>query len=254
MQVNYFKYQSSGNNFVLIDNIKQKTDFKPIMTKLIDSQHVKESDGVLIINRSDKYDFNLNFYNPDGTSSFCGNGSLCSLHYLYNKNFLNDSSHFISYGINCLAKIGSEIKLKMIDIKSVIKIYDGYFVNSGAPHFIKFLDYDINKIDMQKEVTKIKSYDFYLKTPFNINFVQRKKDHILIRTFEKGVERETLSCGTGAVAAIVASSQIYEDRFNLIKAKGGDLNVNYERRDELFQNIYLSASPIMEECGIINII
>ena len=63
MQVNYFKYQSSGNNFVLIDNIKQKTDFKPIMTKLIDSQHVKESDGVLIINRSDKYDFNLNFYN-----------------------------------------------------------------------------------------------------------------------------------------------------------------------------------------------
>ena len=105
---------------------------------------------------------------------------------------------------------------------------------------------DLNKVDIIQEVTKIKSSEFYDNLPFNINFIQKENNLIYIRTFEKGVERETLSCGTGAVASSVVCSKIFEDNFPLIKARGGDLRVNYKKKRDLFYDITLSSNPLME--------
>ena len=133
------------------------------------------------------------------------------------------------------------------------KINKGYFVNSGAPHYVEFVD-DLNKVDIIQEVTKIKSSEFYDNLPFNINFIQKENNLIYIRTFEKGVERETLSCGTGAVASSVVCSKIFEDNFPLIKARGGDLRVNYKKKRDLFYDITLSSNPLMEYNSYLKII
>ena len=112
----------------------------------------------------------------------------------------------------------------------------------------------INKVDIIKEVTKIKSSEFYDNLPCNINFIQKENNLIYIRTFEKGVERETLSCGTGAVASSVVCSKIFEDNFPLIKARGGDLRVNYKKKRDLFYDITLSSNPFMEYNSYLKII
>ena len=138
-------------------------------------------------------------------------------------------------------------------LSKIKKINNGYFVNSGATHYVEFVD-DLNKVDIIQEVTKIKSSEFYDYLPFNINFIQKENNLIYIRTFEKGVERETLSCGTGAVASSVVCSKIFEDNFPLIKARGGDLRVNYKKKRDLFYDITLSSNPLMEYNSYLKII
>ena len=169
------------------------------------------------------------------------------------KKLIKNQCSFQSYGKKYNAIIDPEIKIKMVDISKIKKINNGYFVNSGAPHYVEFVD-DLNKVDIIQEVTKIKSSEFYDNLPFNINFIQKENNLIYIRTFEKGVERETLSCGTGAVASSVVCSKIFEDNFPLIKARGGDLRVNYKKKRDLFYDITLSSNPLMEYNSYLKII
>ena len=112
MKIKYFKYQSSGNNFILIDCINQKFNFDGKINTLINHPIVKKSDGILFLTNSKKSDFILSFYNPDGSRSFCGNGSLCSLYYLKAKNQIQETASFISLGKRYSAKISSGIRIK----------------------------------------------------------------------------------------------------------------------------------------------
>ena len=253
MQIKYYKYQSSGNSFVLIDNLNVKPLSNQVISKIISTNEVRDSDGLLLLYPSEKFDFKLIFFNPDGSKSFCGNGSICSVHYLKSKKLIKNQCSFQSYGKKYNAIIDPEIKIKMVDISKIKKINNGYFVNSGAPHYVEFVD-DLNKVDIIQEVTKIKSSEFYDNLPFNINFIQKENNLIYIRTFEKGVERETLSCGTGAVASSVVCSKIFEGNFPLIKARGGDLRVNYKKKRDLFYDITLSSNPLMEYNSYLKII
>ena len=250
MKIKYFKYQSSGNNFILIDCINQKFNFDGKINTLITHPIVKKSDGILFLTNSKKSDFILSFYNPDGSSGFCGNGSLCSLHYLKAKNQIQETATFSSLGKRYSAKISSEISLKMKNITSFKCFDDEYFIDSGAPHHIKFVD-NVNSFDIKIEADLIRKRPFYRLKDCNVNLVSYLGDgSIYVRTFEKGVERETLSCGTGAVASVIAFSLYKNHSVNKVKTKGGMLKVFFKRNKLYkFSDIYLIGQPKEEYSG-----
>ncbi len=250
MKVKYFKYQSSGNNFILIDCISQKINFNNKINTLIRHHIVKESDGILILTNSKKYDFILSFYNPDGSRSFCGNGSLCSLHYLKEKNQIKEIASFSSLGKRYSAKISFEISLKMKNITSFKCFNDEYFIDSGARHHVKFVG-DANSFDIKKEADIIRNRPFYRLNDCNVNLVSDLGDgSIYVRTFEKGVERETLSCGTGAVASVIAFSLHKNYSVKKVITQGGILKVLFKRSTlNRFSCIYLIGNPREEYTG-----
>jgi len=250
MKIKYFKYQSSGNNLILIDCINQKFNFDGKINTLISNPIIKKSDGILFLTSSKKSDFILSFYNPDGSSGFCGNGSLCSLHYLKAKNQIQETATFSSLGKRYSAKISSEISLKMKNITSFKCFDDEYFIDSGAPHHIKFVD-NVNSFDIKIEADLIRKRPFYRLKDCNVNLVSYLGDgSIYVRTFEKGVERETLSCGTGAVASVIAFSLYKNHSVNKVKTKGGMLKVFFKRNKLYkFSDIYLIGQPKEEYSG-----
>ncbi len=254
MQIQFYKYQSSGNNFILIDLISQDTNYYNLIERLIKDPVVRKSDGILFISKSNENDFELSFYNPDGSESFCGNGSLCSLHYLRSNNKINDEALFSCQNHEYSAIINSEIKLKMQDITSYKYFGKDYFINTGAPHHVKFVD-DANNFDIKKEATAIRNLPFYEQMDCNVNVVSDLGNgSIYVRTFEKGVERETLSCGTGAVASVIAFSLKNKYNVEKVMTRGGELKVTFQKnRLNEFTNIYLIGNPLLEYQGKIHL-
>ena len=254
MQLQFYKYQSSGNNFILLDLFSQSINHNNLIKKLIKDPAIRKSDAILLITKSKKYDFELSFYNPDGSESFCGNGSLCSLHYLKSNNKIKDVALFTCKGQEYSAKITSGIKLKMQDITSYKCFGEDYFINTGAPHHIKFVN-DVNNFDLKKEATIIRNLPFYEQLDCNVNLVSDLGNgSIYVRTFEKGVERETLSCGTGAVASVIAFSLKKKHNVKKVMTKGGELKVIFQKnRLNEFSNVYLIGNPFLEYEGKINL-
>ena len=250
MKIKYFKYQSAGNNFILIDCINQNFNFYSKINTLISNPIIKKSDGILFLTSSNKYDFILSFYNPDGSRGFCGNGSLCSLHYLKAKNQIQEIANFLSYGKRYSAKIGNAISLKMQNITSFKCFNDEYFIDSGAPHHIKFVD-NVDSFDIKKEANLIRKRPFYRLNDCNVNLVSDLGNgSIYVRTYEKGVERETLSCGTGAVASIIAFSLYKKSSINKVITKGGGLKVFFKMsKKKHFTDILLIGHPKEESSG-----
>ncbi len=245
MLLSFIKYNSSGNAFIIIDNRNRKYKFTDEQIKLLcDFKSGIGSDGLLIINKSKNLDFKLDFYNPDSTKAFCGNGSLCVLHYLKNKKVIGNTSLFSSLKKKYTAKLNSKISLKINDIDSYSCVENDYFIDSGAPHHIRFVD-DANTYDIENEAKLIRKYVYYKKKQCNVNLVSFVGNNsIYVRTFEKGVERETLSCGTGAIAAVIASSIYKNLSINKVITRGGKLNVLFNRINNYkFKDIYLIGNP-----------
>lgn len=252
MKINFFKYQSSGNNFILIDCINQKIYPNKVISSLVKDPLVIKSDGILFVQKSKMYDFDLTFFNPDGSKGFCGNGSLCSLHYFSEMNMNCKVLSFSSFGKEYLGKINNEISLKINDISTFECFGDEYFINSGAPHHIKFVD-DPNYFDLKFEADRVRKMDFYLNGDCNVNLVSNlDNDSIYVRTFEKGVERETLSCGTGAVASTIAFYLYKKLSIQKVISKGGELKVIFNKSKlNHFSDIYLIGNPSKEFSGVI---
>ena len=232
MQLQFYKYQSSGNNFILLDLFSQSINHNNLIKKLIKDPAIRKSDGILLISKSNKYDFELSFYNPDGSESFCGNGSLCSLHHLKSNNKIKDVALFTSD--KCFG--------------------EDYFINTGAPHHIKFVN-DANNFDIKKEASIIRNLPFYEEIDCNVNIVSDLGNgSIYVRTFEKGVERETLSCGTGAVASVIAFSLKKKYNVKKVITKGGELKVIFQKNKlNEFSNVYLIGNPFLEYEGKIKL-
>jgi len=246
MPINFYKYQSSGNSFILIDNLENKISFtKSQIIKFCDYNYGVGSDGLIILKSHKESDFELEFFNPDGTKSFCGNGSLCALYFLKKKNFLNKNCNFIAFDGIHEAKINDDIYLKMKNIDFYEKINNDYYIYSGAPHYVKFIDNNLKNIDVVNESKIIKNLDFLKKKPCNINFVSLEDRSVIsVRTFEKGVDRETLSCGTGAVASAIAFSIKENRKAKHVRMEGGILKVIFKiNNNNTFSDIYLLGDP-----------
>lgn len=246
MQLKFYKYQGTGNDFVILDN--RDGQYSNLTTDqvnfLCDRRFGIGADGLMLLNKSDTYDFEMKYYNADGKEgSMCGNGGRCLVKFASHSGINSDLYHFIAIDGEHEAKINEQgiVCLKMKDIKGIEKIYGDYVLDTGSPHYVKPVQ-DVMDYDVVKKGQNIRKSSDYAEKGINVNFVQVKsEDEIIVRTYERGVEDETLSCGTG----VTASALVFyhnERGFNqvTVHTRGGKLSVEYDRTGEdTFENIWL---------------
>lgn len=260
MQIPFKKYQGTGNDFVIIDNregIFDKSNNTAIKY-ICNRKFGIGSDGLILIENHEKYDFNMVFFNPDGSQSFCGNGSRCAVQFAFDIGIINkNKTEFVSTDGRHKSLIigGNQVKLKMHDISDISTQKEFYFMNTGSPHYVTFTE-NLNQLDIVAEGSKIryaKEYNNIGGT--NVNFIEQQDRKYHVRTYERGVENETLSCGTGvtACALSIAVKEHIENGEVEIQTKGGQLIVSLEKEAEGFKNIWLQGPATFVFEGVISI-
>lgn len=242
-----FKYQGTGNDFVLIDNRDKSITLTREQVKfLCDRRFGIGADGLMLLELEPGVDFEMVYFNNDGNeSSMCGNGGRCITAFAKHLGVIGNETKFIATDGLHEAKITNEIvSLKMNDVRQVEIGEDFYFLNTGSPHYVKFVQ-DVENFDVVSEGKKIRYNERFAAEGTNVNFIERKESELFVRTYERGVEGETYSCGTGVTAAalVAALKGVSTDKNNCrIKTLGGDLNVRYEKvLENRFYNIWLEG-------------
>lgn len=243
MRVKFEKYQATGNDFVMIDN---RSDHFPVndealITKLCDRRFGVGGDGLILVEESDKADFTMVYFNADGApGSFCGNGSRAATRYAESLGMISGNGSLMAFDGLHKAEIRPDvIKISMTDVQNGSKVLDGTFIDTGSPHYVEFRDH-LNSIDVFTEGKILRENETFKPGGTNVNFVSiNDPSSIEVRTFERGVENETLSCGTGVTAAALAA--MADDGIHSVNVKtlGGKLIVEFERRGNEFRNVYL---------------
>ena len=246
MKVEFFKYQGTGNDFVILDNRENK--YSDLTVKQI--QHICNrrfgigGDGLMMLAKKEGYDFEMVYFNADGKeSSMCGNGGRCLVKFAYHMGIHKSTYHFIASDGDHFGDIGIDkiIRLKMKDVTKVEEHSTYALLNTGSPHFVKFAN-NVKDIDVVETGREIRNSNAFKEKGINVNFVESvDEDSIYVRTYERGVEDETMSCGTGVTASALMSAH-NEKGFNRVEVQtpGGHLSVEFEKvHDEHFENIWL---------------
>lgn len=246
MKIPFYKYQGTGNDFVIIDNYNYAaTALTAKQIKDICSRHFGVgADGLMFLNKKEGYDFEMIYYNSDGrASTMCGNGGRCLVKFAHQAGIHKSVYHFTAIDGDHEAELETDgtISLKMQDVNKVDMHASHAIINTGSPHFIKFAS-DVDDIDVVATGREIRYSDTFKAEGINVNFVESLgEDSIYIRTYERGVEDETLSCGTGVTAAALLSAH-NDNGFNTVDVKtpGGRLSVEFDKVDDQhFENIWL---------------
>ncbi|HMO60510.1 MAG TPA: diaminopimelate epimerase [Ferruginibacter sp.] len=246
MKITFFKYQGTGNDFIILDNYNQEAP--RLSTKqikfLCDRHFGIGADGLMYLSKKQGYDFAMEYYNADGyVSSMCGNGGRCLVKFAYHRGIHRASYRFIAIDGEHEAEIETDgtVSLKMKDVDTVDLHASHAILNTGSPHFVKFAD-NVQEIDVLATARDIRYSEPFKKEGINVNFVETiDEDSIYMRTYERGVEDETLSCGTGVTAAALLSAH-NDNGFNTVnvKTRGGRLSVEFDKVGEKqFKNIWL---------------
>ncbi|AYD46923.1 MAG TPA: diaminopimelate epimerase [Arachidicoccus soli] len=242
--ITFYKYQGTGNDFVMIDGRTQEIKLNSEQIHNICNRRFGiGADGVIILKNHPKLDFEMDYYNADGSQSMCGNGGRCAVQFAKHMGILKNEFHFLAIDGEHIATIEDSgwVHLKMKDVYSIKSINNDYELNTGSPHYIKLVA-NLDNINVVEEGRAIRNSEAYEQEGINVNFVQTINDtSIFVRTYERGVEDETFSCGTGVTAASLVSA--HNDRgFNRIEVEtlGGKLAVEFDRiNEEAFNNIWL---------------
>jgi diaminopimelate epimerase len=244
MQIEFYKYQGTGNDFVMIDNrnnVFDKTNLKYVQ-QLCDRRFGIGADGLILIENLDDLDFNMIYFNADGTQSFCGNGSRCAVAFAKHLGIIEKQAMFLSTDGEHEAWINNEgeVSLKMHDVTSIEKGEGYYYINTGSPHYILNVD-DVKAVDVKVEGAAVRYNERFKAEGTNVNFVKFNDIELDIRTYERGVEDETLSCGTGVTAAALslADTKGLQEGVISINAVGGNLKVGFKRNGNEFKDIWL---------------
>jgi len=245
LKIPFNKYQGTGNDFVVIDNLSREFDLrKEQIVRICDRKFGVGSDGLILIQKHDNYDFEMVFYNPDASQSFCGNGSRCAVLFAKKLGLFGETTRFLSTDGEHEAELlpNNWVKLKMHDVNALEHINGDLFLNTGSPHYVKKEAFD-DSFDIVSEARKIRYNERYSAEGVNVNYIKTVNDVLFIRTYERGVEDETLSCGTGVTAAALALNEFTGSQEGDFKQKvqssGGRLEVHYTKSNRSFNNIYL---------------
>lgn len=241
-KINFTKYQGTGNDFVMIPQ-KLAISISQIQW-LCDRKYGIGSDGLIMLWKSENahLDFEMMYYNADGSESFCGNGSRCAVMYAAHLGWIESECNFISNDGSHYAKIEHDlVHLKMGDVTQIEKRENDWFIHTGSPHYISVVD-SVDQLDIIPAAQKIRYNPEFNQSGVNVNFIECGNE-IKIRTYERGVEDETLSCGTGATAAAIANFLIsgtnQKTAIYPLQTQGGLLKVSFEKVDNGFKNVYL---------------
>ncbi len=259
MEMEFYKYQGTGNDFIIVDGIQHSAQLSIAqIQKCCDRRFGIGADGLIIIKSHPDYDFEMEYYNADGhVGSMCGNGGRCIVHFALSKGYVKKQCRFLAVdGIHeAILLRNGNISLQMKDVKGIQTVDNDFFLNTGSPHHIRFVK-DIENFNVFKEGNTIRNNERYKKEGTNVNFAEWIGDRLFVRTYERGVEEETLSCGTGVTAAaIVAGNTRNNEKSNTIniKTRGGDLAVSYTVNDTGFSDIRLEGPATFVYKGIIEL-
>lgn len=260
MKINFYKYHGTGNDFVIMDNRNNQYDklTGKQIRHLCDRHFGIGGDGLMLLNLAGGYDFEMKYYNADGhQSSMCGNGGRCLVKFANDMGIIKSSYSFLAVDGPHEANLGANewVQLKMKDVDEVEEHYGNMKLNTGSPHYIRFID-NIHHYDVYNEGRKIRYNKEFKEQGINVNFVQTEEDRIWVRTYERGVENETLSCGTGVTAsALVCAHNVQGFNRVEVQTRGGHLAVEFDRKDRNhFENIWLCGPAAMVFKGEIEVV
>lgn len=248
MQLEFYKYQGTGNDFVMIDN---RSGFFPkenvqLIAHLCDRRFGIGGDGLILLENDSDTDFRMVYYNSDGNqSSMCGNGGRCLVAFAKKLNVIDNSCTFIATdGLHHATIAGNgQVALQMIDVSTVNSTPEYTFLNTGSPHHVQLIE-DLENYNIKENGAAIRYGELYGAAGSNINFVKQiNADTFSLRTYERGVEDETLSCGTGATAVAIAMNATGKTNATSIhlNVEGGKLEVSFDKKDGLFTNVFLKG-------------
>jgi diaminopimelate epimerase len=260
MQIEFYKYQGTGNDFVMIDN---RSGFFPkenieLIAHLCDRRFGIGADGLILLENDTETDFKMVYYNSDGNqSSMCGNGGRCLVAFAKDLNLIKDNCTFIATDGLHHASIATDgiVSLQMIDVDTIKKESDYTFMNTGSPHHVQMVD-DLEHYNVKENGAALRYGSLYGAAGSNINFVKKINENTFsLRTYERGVEDETLACGTGATAVAIAMNATGQTNASSIKlnVEGGKLAVSFDKKGEQFTNIFLIGPAKFVFKGVIEI-
>ncbi len=255
--VKFYKYQGTGNDFIMIDNRDKKHTFsRETIAFLCNRRFGIGADGLILLENDSTEDFTMIYFNSDGNqSSMCGNGGRCIVAFARELNIVNTKTSFRAVdGLHNALLDEVAIHLEMQDVTNLNEQDGAFVLNTGSPHYVSFVNSGLETLDVFEEGKKIRNSAPFIKEGINVNFVQIEGNTIHVRTYERGVEDETFSCGTGVTAAAIATYVSKGFIPESIKTPGGILKVNFDtKQDRSFQNIWLigPAQKVFE--GTINI-
>ena len=257
--IHFYKYQGTGNDFVMIDNRQlsfSKNDTK-LIAHLCDRKFGIGADGLILLENHPTVDFKMVYFNADGKeSTMCGNGGRCLVRFAEFLGIIKSSTTFEAIdGLHHAQVIDkTAISLQMGDVPDVKQEPDYVFVNTGSPHHVQLTE-NLTDLDVFKEGRNLRN-GLYGEAGANINFVEIKNNHTFkVRTYERGVEDETLSCGTGVTAVALAMHSISKTTSQevTLETPGGDLKVSFEPQQNGYKNIWLTGPALQVFKGTIEV-
>lgn len=245
----FIKYHGTGNDFILIEDGNGRWEYrlnKTAIAQLCDRHTGIGADGLMLLQRTGGYDFRMVYYNSDGgESTFCGNGSRCLVAFAHSLGWVGEEAWFVAADGDHEARVISPDRIS-VHMRSIAKIHphgSGVVLDSGSPHFVTWVT-DLDTMDLIGQAHRIRYAPEFRQEGINVNFIEEQEDGLRIRTYERGVEGETLSCGTGVTAAAIAWAQRFSDDGQgllSITTKGGALTVEWERGHYGFRHIWLTG-------------
>ncbi len=245
MKIHFSKYQGTGNDFIIVDDRTNALQLSVGQVHKLCNRHFGiGADGLMLLRSNPAYDFEMIYYNADGNEgSMCGNGGRCLVKFAYDNGIKKSSYKFIAIDGEHEAELAEHnwVHLKMKDVHTVQEDHGDFILDTGSPHYVKPIT-DVMALNVVEDGKAIRYSKEYEAKGINVNFVEATdSDKIIVRTYERGVEDETLSCGTGITASALVFAH-NEKGFNRIEVKtlGGNLAVEFDKRsDEIFENIWL---------------
>jgi diaminopimelate epimerase len=245
----FFKYQGTGNDFVLIDNRDFFFDGNNVdlIASLCHRRFGVGADGLMLLEPSEKSSFTMRYYNSDGReATMCGNGGRCIAAFAVNRGVVKEQTYFsfdAADGLHEAFVDGEKVSLKMVDVSGLEEMEGGLYLDTGSPHFVKFVD-DPAQVNVGKEGKYWRNHELFSPGGTNVNFVGKPLNgEVPMRTFERGVEEETWSCGTGAVASAIATYIRDGESTSVgMNVPGGKLTVSFDVKETGgFENIWLNG-------------
>ncbi|TMM28975.1 diaminopimelate epimerase [Polaribacter aestuariivivens] len=256
MKMKFYKYQGTGNDFVMVDNRtkifpKQNTDK---ISQICDRNFGVGADGIILIENDTEFDFKMIYFNADGSETFCGNGGRCAVAFAKQLGLVENKTNFIAFDGTHYAEIENNIvSLQMIDVDDIQVKENSVFAFTGTQHHVQLVD----SLDNYPVFENGKKIRYSYENPgSNVNFVEQINNTTFrVRTYEKGVENETLACGTGVTAVAIAMHKTNKTKSNLISlpVEGGNLEVSFTEENGLYKNVFLKGPATFVFFGEINL-
>lgn len=256
MQHTFYKYQGTGNDFVMIDN---RSDIFPkedigLIARLCDRRFGIGADGLILLEKDDTVDFEMVYYNSDGNkSTMCGNGGRCLVAFAQYLDIITKKARFRAIdGIHLATIENGVVDLRMSDVEDIVVKPHSFFLNTGSPHHVQLVR-NLESFNVFKEGARLR-YGLYGESGSNINFIEPlKKGGFAVRTYERGVENETLSCGTGVTAVAIAMHKAGKVQKEIvdIETMGGKLQVRFSADSNIYRNVSLIGPAEQVYKGVI---